>query len=186
MLVLLAATSAQVAIGATTSTNPASTGLGPVSTRAQPATSGVGGVSRSSGTAGGAAAPGAGAGGASTPGAAAGGTTTPTTTVTPSARSTLPQIGTAAAGSGSAPLRSTPAGTPGRTAARHSGGLSTAAIALAALAALVALACAVWGVARLLAYEPRWTLSARHAVAEVGFRASSTWAEFSDWIRLGR
>jgi hypothetical protein len=28
-------------------------------------------------------------------------------------------------------------------------------------------------------------LSLRHAMAEAGFRASATWAEFSDWVRLG-
>ncbi|HSZ14057.1 MAG TPA: hypothetical protein VK790_08470 [Solirubrobacteraceae bacterium] len=63
--------------------------------------------------------------------------------------------------------------------------LSGEAIALAALGALVALACLVWAFARLLAFEPRWTLSARHAIAEAGFRASATWAEFSDWARMG-
>jgi hypothetical protein len=64
--------------------------------------------------------------------------------------------------------------------------LSNTAIAAAALAALIALCCLVWGVARMLAYEPRWTLSLRHTLAEAGFRASATWAEFGDWIRLGR
>jgi hypothetical protein len=56
---------------------------------------------------------------------------------------------------------------------------------LAALAGLLALGCAAWGIARLRAYEPHWARSARHAVAEAGFRVSATWAEFSDWIRLG-
>jgi hypothetical protein len=64
--------------------------------------------------------------------------------------------------------------------------LSNTAIAAAAVAALIALGCLVWGIARMLAYEPRWTLSLRHAMAEAGFRASATWAEFGDWIRLGR
>jgi len=64
--------------------------------------------------------------------------------------------------------------------------LSTGAIAIAALAALVALACLAWGVARWRALEPRWTLFLRHAVTEASFRASATWAEFTDWVRLGR
>ncbi|MGA2452692.1 MAG: hypothetical protein ABSG93_04165 [Solirubrobacteraceae bacterium] len=68
----------------------------------------------------------------------------------------------------------------------HTGGLSTGDIAIAAVAALVALLCLAWGVARLLTFEPHWTLSLRHALAEAGFRASATWAEFSDWARLGR
>jgi hypothetical protein len=54
------------------------------------------------------------------------------------------------------------------------------------LAALVALACVTWGVARMLDFEPHWTLSLRHAMAEAGFRASATWAELGDWMRLGR
>jgi hypothetical protein len=64
--------------------------------------------------------------------------------------------------------------------------MSHEAIALAAAGALVVLACLVWALARVVALEPRWTLSARHAIAEAGFRASATWAEFSDWVRLGR
>jgi hypothetical protein len=66
------------------------------------------------------------------------------------------------------------------------GGLSTAAIVIAVVAGLLALGCAAWAIARARAYEPHWLLSARHAVAEAGFRASSTWSEFSDWVRLGR
>jgi hypothetical protein len=64
--------------------------------------------------------------------------------------------------------------------------VSAAAIALGAVGALVVLACLVWALARLLSFEPRWTLSARHAVAEAGFRASATLAELGDWARLGR
>jgi hypothetical protein len=76
--------------------------------------------------------------------------------------------------------------TRGRAAARagkkH---LSTGAILLAALAAMLVLACVIWGLARRCAVEPHWWLSLRHAMAEAGFRASSTWAEFTDWVRLG-
>jgi hypothetical protein len=67
----------------------------------------------------------------------------------------------------------------------HDGGVSTVAIVVAIIAALLALACAAWGLASMQAFEPRWTLSLRHAVAEAGFRASAAWAEFSDWARLG-
>jgi O-antigen/teichoic acid export membrane protein len=65
-------------------------------------------------------------------------------------------------------------------------GLSGAGIALAAVAAAIALLCVLWAVSRALTFEPRWTLSLRHALAEAGFRASATWAEFRDWARLGR
>ncbi|HWJ49425.1 MAG TPA: hypothetical protein VNR42_00300 [Solirubrobacteraceae bacterium] len=115
----------------------------------------------------------------------------------PTAKSTLPQTSTtipattnpATAATTPAPAASVPAtgarqGTP--KASNGSSELSTPAAIAAALAALLALGCAIWGIARLQAYEPRWTLSLRHTFAEAGFRASATWAEFSDWARLGR
>jgi hypothetical protein len=64
-------------------------------------------------------------------------------------------------------------------------GPSTGAIVIAALAAVLALGCLLWVVARLLDFEPRWWLSLRHAMAEAGLRTSATWAELTDWIRLG-
>jgi hypothetical protein len=65
-------------------------------------------------------------------------------------------------------------------------GLSSTGVALIALAAVVVLLCVVWGLSRVLTFEPRWTLTLRHAMAEASYRASGTWAEFSDWARLGR
>jgi hypothetical protein len=65
------------------------------------------------------------------------------------------------------------------------GGPSHAAIAIAVVAAIVVLAILAWGIARMSAYEPRWMLSMRHSLSEARFRASATWAEFSDWARLG-
>ena len=70
---------------------------------------------------------------------------------------------------------------------RHGGGgLPTAAVVLIVLAAVLL------GLRRLgaspsaRAWEPRWLLALRHAIAEAGFRASATWREFGDWARLGR
>jgi hypothetical protein len=80
-------------------------------------------------------------------------------------------------------LRSASLAVASAHAATH---VSHEAIALAAAGALVVLACLLWALARVVALEPRWTLSVRHAIAEAGFRASATWAEFSDWARLGR
>ncbi len=80
-------------------------------------------------------------------------------------------------------LRSAP---PAAAHAHQGTHLSGDAVALAAVGALVVLACLAWGLARMLAFEPHWTLSLRHAMAEASFRASATWAEFSDWARLGR
>ncbi|MGH2855047.1 MAG: hypothetical protein ACRDLF_12755 [Solirubrobacteraceae bacterium] len=64
--------------------------------------------------------------------------------------------------------------------------LSTAALVAAALAAALIVVCLVWGAARWWAYEPRWTVSLRHSLAEAGWRLSASWEEFSDWVRLGR
>ena len=43
----------------------------------------------------------------------------------------------------------------------------------------------VWAVFALRRLRTALAASARHSVAEAGFRASATWAEFSDWARLG-
>jgi hypothetical protein len=70
-------------------------------------------------------------------------------------------------------------------ASRHGSGLSAGAIAVVTVAGLAVLACVVWVLARWQAFEPRWTHSLRHAISEAGLRASSTWSEFADWLRLG-
>jgi hypothetical protein len=59
-------------------------------------------------------------------------------------------------------------------------------LALALLTALMALGGLLAGAARWLAWEPDWADRMRHAAGEAGWRASSTWAEFSDFVRLGR
>jgi hypothetical protein len=121
---------------------------------------------------------------------ATGSTSTPTGASTPSTGSpgaTTNGLPTTTATEPSTTLKSTSTA-PARTHARSksSGKLSTAAIVVAAVAALLALGCAAWGLARRRAFEPHWLLSLRHAMAEAGFRTSATWAEFADWARLGR
>jgi hypothetical protein len=59
-------------------------------------------------------------------------------------------------------------------------------LALAVLAGLLALGAAAFGLVRWFAWEPAWTIRMRHAAGEAGWRASSTWSEFSDFVRLGR
>lgn len=143
-----------------------------------------------------------------TPGAALASTTTyvpagtatiPTTTpanapgTTPTAITSIPSTSTPAATPTTTPAVTSAATTPATTAqapgaAKASKGdrpLSTGAIVIAALAALLVLACVGWALARRRAFEPRWLLSLRHATAEAGFRASATWSEFLDWVRLG-
>jgi cobalamin biosynthesis Mg chelatase CobN len=178
------------AAGAATATNPASSTLAPVSPKAR---SGVGsGATSTRGPnllGGGSAATGqranapgsTGAVGGTAGGAAAGGGT-PTTTYAPPAGSGL---GTAVP-QAQRPGTLTPATSAARAQRKSSSSVSGAAIALAVLAALVALACVAWAIARWQAYEPRWIVSLRHSMAEAGFRASATWAEFTDWVRLGR
>jgi hypothetical protein len=93
-----------------------------------------------------------------------------------------PSVQTAAPGQAT-----TPAHAPASSAKASSGDrpLSSGAIAIVALAALLVLACLGWALARRSAFEPHWLLSLRHATAEAGFRASATWSEFLDWVRLG-
>jgi len=121
---------------------------------------------------------------------------------TSTAVTTAPQTTTVTpAGGTKAPTATTPAPTVGNVLGRldlyskkgtaagrrgSSGGISDAAIALAAAGALVALFALAWALARMTGYEPRWTLSLRHSLAEAGHRTSATWAELGDWVRLGR
>lgn len=118
--------------------------------------------------------------------AAAGGAVAPTATTHPTATTPPTAAGAASTPPGaSSPQPAATSQAPTQARARRTTKLSDAAIAAAAVAALLALACAAWAIARLQAYEPHWTLSLRHAMAEAGFRASATWAEFSDWVRAG-
>jgi hypothetical protein len=60
------------------------------------------------------------------------------------------------------------------------------AIALGALGALLALLLLLWAWARARGWDPSWLARARHAWGEAGHRTTSTWLEFTDWLRLGR
>lgn len=74
-------------------------------------------------------------------------------------------------------------------AARTGGGAAGApapVLLLAALGGLLALAAAAAGLVRWRGWDPAWLASARHAWSEAGWRAGATWAEFADWVRLGR
>jgi hypothetical protein len=132
-------------------------------------------------------------------------TTTPTTTYAPSGGTTVPggatvstattppvagvrATGAGAGGTPTAPAATTTAQTSNAKAKADKGDrpLSTGAIVIAALAALLVLGCVVWALARSSAFEPHWLLALRHSMAEAGFRASATWSEFADWARLGR
>jgi hypothetical protein len=73
--------------------------------------------------------------------------------------------------------------------ATHAAGASSApapVIALAIVLVLMAMAALWWSLTAWRGLEPRWLVGARHAWSEAGYRASGTWAEFTDWVRLGR
>lgn len=59
-------------------------------------------------------------------------------------------------------------------------------VALVALGALLLLALLTWAIARARGWDPVWVARTRHAWGEAGFRTTSTWSEFTDWLRLGR
>ncbi len=59
-------------------------------------------------------------------------------------------------------------------------------LALAILGGLLALTGLLVGLVRWRAWEPEWAVRVRHATGEAGWRASSTWAEFTDFVRFGR
>jgi hypothetical protein len=59
-------------------------------------------------------------------------------------------------------------------------------VALVAAGALVLLALLLWGWARMRGWDPGWVARLRHGWGEAGFRTTSTWSEFTDWLRLGR
>jgi hypothetical protein len=121
------------------------------------------------------------------------GANTPTTTYAPSGGATAPGGGAAAATPTTAtptPAATTPptqATAPSKTTSSGSDRpLSTGAIVIAALAALLVLGCLAWAFARSRAFEPHWLITLRHSAAEAGFRVSATWSELLDWARLGR
>lgn len=59
-------------------------------------------------------------------------------------------------------------------------------LALAVLVGLFALAGLIVALAHWRAWQPRWMDRFSHATEEAGWRASSTWAEFTDFVRFGR
>jgi hypothetical protein len=65
-------------------------------------------------------------------------------------------------------------------------GVPAPLVALAVIGGLLALAALLYLVARWWAWEPDWLVRARHAGAEASWRASGSWAEFMDWLRIGR
>lgn len=68
----------------------------------------------------------------------------------------------------------------------NGGGLPAPLVGLGILALLAALAALAVALLRWSAVDPPWLQRSRHATAEAGWRTSAAWAEFTDWLRLGR
>jgi cobalamin biosynthesis Mg chelatase CobN len=138
--------------------------------------------------------------GASTSGAAVPPVATPTTPATtpaspattegpvagavaPGAAPTTPSTATPAPGSATQP---TPAAVAPKAPATHSRDTTPLLVVAIAIGVLALLALLTWAWWRLRGLDPRWTKSWRHAWGEAGYRTTSTWSEFTDWLRLGR
>jgi hypothetical protein len=98
--------------------------------------------------------------------------TTPTTTA-------VPPVSSAPAPAATAPVQ--PAAAAPRDRDR-----TPLLVALVAAGALLLLALLLWGWTRMRGWDPVWVARSRHAWGEAGFRSTSTWSEFTDWLRLGR
>lgn len=129
------------------------------------------------------------------PGSSAPTSSTPATTV-PTATmpgATTPQGATPTGPTGPATLApaTTGPGTPATLGIvrvkphQKSKGLSGLALVLAIVGVLLILACLVWAVARWMGLQPRWSTAMMYSLREASYHASATWAEFSDWARIG-
>ena len=67
-----------------------------------------------------------------------------------------------------------------------SGGVAWETIALIVLGGLLLFVLLVLVLWRVRGWDPRWLQRWRHAMAEAGWRLSLGWAEFRDFVRLGR
>jgi hypothetical protein len=59
-------------------------------------------------------------------------------------------------------------------------------VVVAAIGVLLVVGGLLYALAHWRAWDPAWARASRHAVGEAGARASATWAEFVDWVRIGR
>jgi hypothetical protein len=116
------------------------------------------------------------------------------------AQQTTPSVSTPAATPGATTPATTPPATapattpPAQTTAEpastkptvRSGNDRAAVLLLLLVGALMLLALVLWAIARWQAYDPPWLARWRHATGEAGWRAGNAWAEFTDWLRIGR
>ncbi len=67
-----------------------------------------------------------------------------------------------------------------------SSGTPAGVIIVAVIALLLVVAALLWGIARWLGVEPAWWQNVRRTLAEASWHAEAAWADFADWIRVGR
>lgn len=79
-----------------------------------------------------------------------------------------------------------PLATAAARASSSQGGMSAIVIAAIVVGALLLLLALALALALRGGRRPRWALEARHALAEASYRASATFSELGDWVRLGR
>jgi hypothetical protein len=127
-------------------------------------------------------APQAGGGGGATPAAPAGGADPAAAPAAPAVVPQPPGSAQAVAAASDGAIVTAAARSP----EKGSDDAPVALVVLAALGGLLALGLLVWGLARFFAWDPAWLASARHAIAEAGWRTSGAWADFTDWLRRGR
>ena len=114
-------------------------------------------------------------------------TTTPPVTTPPATTETAPAAPAATTPTTPATTAPAPAATrPAAVAPTRDRDRTPLVIALIAIGALALLALLAWGWARMRGWDPAWAARTRHAWGEAGLRTTSTWSEFTDWLRLGR
>jgi hypothetical protein len=133
--------------------------------------------------------------GAQEPTTSAPGTTTAaagTTTPVPGATTSVPGATTTAPPPTSSvppPTTAPPVTAAPAQAARDTGpdaGDRAAVLLLVVFGGLFLLAAVLWALARWQAWDPPFMARWRHASGEAGWRAGNAWAEFTDWLRIGR
>jgi hypothetical protein len=115
--------------------------------------------------------------------------TAPGATTTQTAPGTSTAPGTTTAPATTPPATTAPAAPAPASAARPTtrpGNDRAAVIMLLLVGALALLAVFLAALARWQAWEPDWVVRWRHATGEAGWRAGNAWAEFTDWLRIGR
>lgn len=126
-------------------------------------------------------------------------TSAPGTTTAPGATTTVPGATTTAPGATTtAPPATTTAPPPTATAppiatapaqpasSGPDAGDRAAVVLLIVFGALFLLGAVLWALARWQAWDPPFMARWRHATGEAGWRAGNAWAEFTDWLRIGR